>query len=145
MSQEYYERTRKPVLTMPESRLGRLGCYLLTVLWFVILLLPCAMFALATQGEITLHHANVPEPLSHPLMQIRLVMDVENRGLQVTTSNIRQPSDTALCVQVRVEYLLWQSSEAEDQSVRYCDCYERANTEAQWQYTETLPGQCLAD
>ena len=122
--------------------LRRLACGLLLSLWFLLLLTPCALFYLATHGEIRLFHADIPQPHSQPRLLISLINDVENRGLQIVRSiPFRESDNMAVCVETVVNYLLWASSEG-NQDVVYCDCYERADTAASWSLKETRLSAC---
>ena len=141
---EYYERTRRTILRVPESRLGRVIFGFVIVLWFVILLLPCALFSLAFGGEIRIGHGTVPEPERHPLLLVNLVMDADNRGLRFETSSILPDDDnpqTAVCVQSHVNYLTWET-DGSAQPAQYCDCYERETTEANWSLMDSQQGGC---
>jgi hypothetical protein len=138
----YYERTRAQVIPRPEGWLGRFGCGVLLVVWFAVMLLPCALIGLAFNGEITIPHGNVPEPAEHPLFQVRLIMEIENRGLQFTRTGIHPESDTAVCVQSTVTYLLWQQEDDQETSVVYCDCYERPDSQTAWVFTDRNSGAC---
>lgn len=116
----------------------RIGSALMLVLWFAILLLPCGMFWLGTGGSISIPHSNIPEPEQHPLFQIDLIMDTNNRGLQFTQTSIINIDEQNLCVQGNVNYLLWESDNT-DTSVTYCQCYERADLESDWVFiTQTV-------
>ncbi len=143
---EYYERTRRPLFSVPESRLGRAIFGLLVVLWFMILLLPCALFSLAFGGEIRLGHGSVPEPETHPLLLVNLVMDVDNRGLRFERSVVvPDPDDdrpqTATCVQTHVSYITW-ATDGSAQPAQYCDCYERTTPDAAWSLLSSETGLC---
>lgn len=138
----YYERSRRPLISMPNSRLGKLGCWALIVAWFMILMLPCGMFYLATGNAFTLQHASVPEPQEHPLLRVQLIMEIDNRGLQIARSSIQQSSATNLCVSSQVNYLLW-ASDGEDLDVAFCQCYDRETADDNWQFVGTqTAGRC---
>lgn len=138
---DYYENSRKPLFRIPKHPLGRLGCGVLLVFWFLILLLPCAMIYLATGGIITIPNGAIPEPEQHPRFEVQLIMEIENRGLKLSRSSIASESETALCINSSVNYLLWQSDSSASNS-QYCQCYERTSAEADWVYTEQYDGQC---
>ncbi len=136
-------QTPAQISPAPPSRrvnpIRRLGCGALLVIWFLILLLPAVMLALAVRGEIALWHGgDIPEPDAHPLVQLRLVMDARTRGVNVTTS---QPLvlDGQTCVQTDVRYVLWQGR---GEDVRYCDCYTRPADGAPWELMTTHSGTC---
>lgn len=118
----------------------RVGCVLILVLWFLILLLPLGFFILAVDGQLTLsQRGDVPDKHQHPLFQINLITEVDYRGIQFTNSTIHRQDDLNVCVQTDVRYLLWQG---EGESAQYCDCYMRTAQEDDWQYETTTPGQC---
>ena len=140
---DYYENSRKPLFRIPQNPLGRLGCGLAVLLWFLILLLPCGMIYLATGGSIVIPNSNIPEPEQHPRFEIQLVMEIENRGLKLNSSSIASETETQLCIANSVTYLLWESADSATNS-QYCQCYERATSDAEWAYTEQYDGQCAA-
>lgn len=138
---EYYRRTRRRIIPRPTTPLGRLGCGAALVIWFSILLLPFAMFWLASGRTITIPHGNVPEASEHPLFEVRLIMEIENRGLQVKRSQIVPDDEQRVCVQSNVNYLLWESEEGELTAL-YCECYERESAEDDWVYMGIREGAC---
>lgn len=116
----------------------RFGCGLAVLAWLLVLLIPGFLFLLAIQGEIVLWHGgDVPASESHPLLQVKLLMEIETRGLNITRSTPVTQSESETCMQTVVSYLLWQG---EGSNVSYCDCYERANET--WQLTSTGDGSC---
>jgi hypothetical protein len=123
----YYERTRRPLFRMPESQAGRMGCGLLTIFWFVLLLTPCGMFLLATAGEIRLDHADIPEPQGHPLISLSLSVDAFNSGFKISRSWIAQGEGQLTCVETITNYLRWRSDGTES-TVVFCQCYRRDDT-----------------
>ncbi len=128
----------RPRLSLPWRRFRRIGCGVLLVIWFAILLLPCALFILATQGSIVLHHAFVPEPEAHPLLQIDLLTEADYRGLRIVTTRIYDDG-AQLCVQSNVSYVMWLGDGAPS---IYCDCYIRESSEADWILADTIIAQC---
>jgi hypothetical protein len=126
-----------------QNPIKRVGCSLLLVLWFTLLLSPCALFYLAANGEIRVWHADIPEAHAHPRLLIELVSEVDYRGLQFTRSFEVNSSelDDLSCVQTDVSYFLWESVE-DNQDVSYCDCYIKDDTESKWQLNETYAEPC---
>lgn len=121
------------------SPLRRLGCGVLVVFWFVLLLLPLAMFVLAVQGDITVPRFDaVPDPQEHPLLQVRLVMEVDYRGLGITSTSVHT-GENELCIQTQVRFLLW---EGEGDPATFCDCYTRDSSEVDWVFASTVEGEC---
>jgi hypothetical protein len=117
----------------------RAGCGAAVLLWMVVLLIPAFLFLLAIQGEVALWHSgDVPEGESHPLLQVKLLMEVETRGLNITSSNVVRQDDLT-CMQTSVRYLLWQG---EGNNVSYCDCYTRESNESAWELVTTNEGSC---
>ncbi|MCY3574792.1 MAG: hypothetical protein OXG92_07335 [Chloroflexi bacterium] len=129
----------KPDAPARPNPLQRLGCLLLLIAWFALLLLPCGLFYLAANGEIRLQHRDIPQPHAHPLLLISLVSEERERGLRIETSAV-VASQPALCVETAVRFVLWQSSGG-DQNARYCDCYARGADES-WLLHDTSAGTC---
>ncbi len=125
----------------PRSRISRIGCWFLIAIWFLILLTPCALFALATQGEIRISHGDIPDRVAHPRLLIDLISEPDFRGLRLVNSTISNASDRSICIQTNVRYLLWHG-DATGQDAVFCDCYAREQTESTWALTETSIGEC---
>lgn len=123
------------------SIIRRLGCSLLLVFWFVILLAPCTFFYLAVNGQITLQHADVPDPAMHPLLSIQTIMEIEDRGVAITRSLITQQTDDQMCLETHVNYVFWQSSHNESQDSVFCDCYTR-QPGSDWALETQSTGTC---
>lgn len=118
----FVERKRNP--------LRRLGCMILLILWFMFLLLPLFLFIMAVQREITIAHAgDIPESYQHPLFQVQLVMEEDYRGLRIVNATLHNGTDTNICVQTNVRYVLW---EGEGEPATFCRCYERDKLESEW-------------
>ena len=131
--------TPAPAPEPPESKspLRRPGCVLALILWFALLLLPCPMFILATQGQISLPLGGAPGQES----RLWLVMEADARGLGLSLPGVRQAGD-AVCVQTDVRYFFWAGSA---EPVSYCECYTRDDAAATWSPVETLVGACPED
>jgi hypothetical protein len=120
----------------PPSRLRRIGCALALVIWFTLLLTPCFLFVMATQGEIAVNLGSAPGQD----LRIWLIMEADERGFGVSRPTTASGNDANhLCVQTDVRYLLW-AGKAEP--VTYCDCYERSGTDQAWSSTATQQGAC---
>lgn len=131
------------VVAVPKKSLPRrLGCWLLIVIWFLILLTPCGLFYLAANGEIRLDHSQIPEPHAHPRLLISLISESQDRGLRIESSTIKAVGDDSqLCVETAVTFLLWQSSGG-NQNVQFCDCYRPAEADSAWQLDSTKGAAC---
>ncbi len=127
----------------PRSLPRRIGCALLLAIWFTLLLAPCALFYLATNGEIRFMHADVPQPHEHPRLLISLISESSDRGLRIESSTITADIDLprAVCIETTVRFLFWQASGG-NQDTSYCDCYHRAELNANWQLSDTYSGAC---
>ncbi|MDE2636653.1 MAG: hypothetical protein OXI30_09835 [Chloroflexota bacterium] len=125
------------------SNARRLGCAIALLIWFALLLTPCALFYLAANGEIRFDHRDVPQPHAHPLLLVSLVSEAADRGLRFETSRIieAQSNGEMLCVETAVRFLLWEYSGG-NQDVSYCDCYQREGLEADWELVGTSSGVC---
>jgi hypothetical protein len=66
-------------------------------------------------------------------------MEVENRGLRLTSSGIASETESQLCINNSVTYLLWESDDSATNS-QYCQCYEAASDT--WQFSEQYAGKC---
>lgn len=130
---------RDPVLPMPVTRRGKILFALGLLLWFSLLMLPCGLFWFASGNEIVLQHGSIPDPVSHPLLQIGTVMNAKERGMKITTSYITSQTDAQMCVQTNASYVLWQTS-TNSPNASFCDCYARANDT--WSLTTTTSGTC---
>ena len=136
------ENDRNP--PVPRHRgVRRLGCGLVLLFWFALLLMPCSLFYLAANGEIRFWHRDVPQPHAHPLLLVSLVSESEDRGLRIENSRIveSQADGGMLCVETAVRFLLWQYSGG-NQNVSFCDCYRRQDTEASLEFVTTYAGVC---
>ena len=119
--------------------LGRLGCALGLLVWLVLILSPCLVFTLATQGELVLNLGSAPSQTARAW----LVMEADERGLGLSLPSVQPSADgNALCVQTDVRYLLWQG---QTDSVSYCECYRRASADAPWDHVSTVEGVCTAE
>ncbi|MCY3866569.1 MAG: hypothetical protein OXG68_14120 [Chloroflexi bacterium] len=129
---------------VPRHRIARrLGCGLVLLFWFALLLTPCSLFYLAANGEIRLGHREIPQPHAHPLLLVSLVSETEDRGLRIENSWIveSQADGGMLCVETAVRFLLWQYSGG-NQNVSFCDCYRRQDADASWEFVSTYGGVC---
>lgn len=125
------------------SRFRRLGCGLLVPLWFMLLLMPCALFYLAVNGEIRIWHDSVPDPHSQPRLLVSLISEMDDRGLRIATSSVFNPDadNLSTCVETNVRFLLWES-QGGNQDVTYCECYRRADDVSAWDWDRTLGNNC---
>ena len=129
----------------PQKRglLSRIGCGVLLIIWFTLLLTPCVFFYLASNGEIRIWHSDIPEPHTHPRFLIELITEVDYRGLRFVNTSVVDPvlDDNALCVQTNVSYFLWETAE-DNQDTSYCDCYARETDDSEWIWNQTVPEVC---
>lgn len=123
--------------------LRRLGCGLLLVIWFALLMTPCGLFFLAANGEIRLYHADIPRPHEHPRLLISLISEATFRGLRIDSSTVSRGTteNNDVCIDTKVRFLLWEASGG-DHNTSYCDCYYRADSDANWELNETYSGAC---
>ncbi len=138
---EYYNETRKPLFKLPTNRFGKLGCGVLLLFWFCILLLPCAMIWLAFGNTLTIPRGNVPESELHPRLEVQLIMEIDNRGLKFTTTNVNQIDELNICIENNIDYLLWESDSSATPAT-YCQCYQREDNTAQWDFVQQIESAC---
>ena len=137
----YHERISRPLIQVPKSPLGRVFFGLAVVLWFGVLLLPCAMFTLAVNGSIRIPHLSAPQPETQPFFEVNLLMSVEQRGLQIVRSIISPVNGSRQCVETHVSYLMGQTDGTNDSAV-FCDCYTRQGEAARWERSESTLEAC---
>lgn len=133
----------KNVVQPKRSPAKRLGCGLLLIVWFALLMTPCSLFYLAANGEIRLDHADIPQPHAHPRLLISLISETDARGMRMESASIvsGQVDGMQVCIETTVSFFLWHSSEG-SQDVRYCDCYQRADSAASWELSDTYSRAC---
>lgn len=139
-----------PLETIPQpipprrSPIRRVGCAVLLVIWFAVLLLPCLFGLLLTRGEITFNTGSAPNQMT----RIWLISEASERGIGLSTASVYPANseyelnaslNNALCVQTDVRYLLW-AGRAEP--VRYCECYTRSASDQPWEFTEAIEATC---
>ncbi|MBE2270327.1 MAG: hypothetical protein IAE80_18980 [Anaerolinea sp.] len=129
--------TDVPVTPARRSPIRRIGCTVLLIFWFTLLLLPCALFVLATQGEISISQGGLPG--QH--IRLWLINEMDERGLGVSSTSVTQTDPNAACIQTNASFLLW-AGQAEPLS--YCDCYVRADADSAWQSASTAAGECAS-
>ena len=123
--------------------LRRIGCGVLIIVWFLILLLPLGLFILAINEEITISRGgDIPDAHEYPRLQLSLVMEVDYRGLRITDTSLHEDSNTRLCIQTNVRFLLWQG---EGDPAKFCDCYTRDIAVDDWQLEATFADVCSVD
>lgn len=128
------------VKTKRRSLLSRIGCLGAIVIWFFILLLPLLFFALAAREQITIQHSgDVPDKYEHPLLQFRLISDIEQRGVSITNSTVDRTDETNLCIETHVRYLLW---EGQGDPATYHDLYTRPDEDSEWVFVTQAIGGC---
>ncbi|MCC6612980.1 MAG: hypothetical protein IT320_05845 [Anaerolineae bacterium] len=122
----------------PQKRhpLRRPGCVIALVIWFALLILiPVAFFIILTRGEIAVSTGDAPDQQA----RLWLISNADERGFGYSNAWVAERTDADLCLQTDVRYWLWQGSE---DSVTYCECYERADTTSDWSYTSSSEGAC---
>ncbi len=118
----------------------RVGCGILVVLWFMILLLPIALFLLAVNGDITIpRRGDIPDSHEHPLIQASLVMEADFRGLRITNTSLNRIEEDNLCIQTNINFVMWQG---DGEPAVFCDCYVRQSSEDEWQLASTVLDRC---
>lgn len=125
------------VVVEPKRRslLRRIGCGILLVVWFAVLLTPCFLITLAVQQEVRISTGSAPGQE----LRVWLIMEAETRGLGVSNGRVALQTETDLCVQTDIRYFLWQGSE---ESVSYCECYQRSNSSEAWMSTTMATEVC---
>jgi hypothetical protein len=105
------------------------------IVWFALLLTPCAFFYFAVQGEASIRTGGAPGQE----LRVWLVMETRTRGLGVSNGVAVTQSETAVCVQTTTQYLLWQGRA---ENAAYCECYVRTDASQPWSYASGAQGAC---
>lgn len=109
-----------------KSPLHRIGCAALVAIWLLVMLLPCFLIMLATQQEIIISQGELPGQE----IRVRLIMEIDQRGIGLWTTQTVQGELGDICLITTVGYILW---EGEGEPAQYCVCYTRADATAAWQ------------
>jgi hypothetical protein len=129
------EKKRRPLYQ-------RIGCLLMIPIWLLFAITPLVMIILAVEGDITIEHGgDVPNKFQHPLFQLKLVMEEDFRGLNITNSSLYREGENDFCIQNNVRFILW---EGEGDPASYCQCYERDDPDADWLSISSEEGSCDA-
>lgn len=117
------------------SRLGRWGCRLAVVVWFLILLTPCFCLALASQGEISVRLGDIPGQS----FRIWLLSESRQRGVGISRPSVVASSvANQVCLQTDVSFILWAGSE---DATTYCECFAQS-TNSTWKFVSNNQGNC---
>jgi hypothetical protein len=136
MTEDVQLTVNPPAQPARRSPLRRAGCILGLVLWFLLLLTPCGLFYLATQGEIILTLNETPPQL----VRVWLVMEAKERGIGLSRPTvIIGEAANEVCVQTDVSFWLWQG-QGDRQNSTYCDCYVQDGEV--WTLARTGEGVC---
>jgi len=125
-------------IAAPRSRKRRIGCAILIILWFALLLVPCGLFYFAVQQEFTIPLGGAPGQE----LRVWLVMEPRTRGLGTSVGQVASQSGLELCVQTTTTYLLWAGR---PENATYCECYARSQPDQPWSYLNNAPGACAAE
>lgn len=135
MTDETFEVVSEAAEPKRRSPLRRIGCGVLLVIWFALLLTPCFLITLAVQQEVRISTGGAPGQE----LRVWLLMEVDTRGVGVSTGTVKSQTDTNMCVQTDIRYFLWQGSE---ESVSYCECYQRSSADDVWEPTTVETEVC---
>ncbi|NWG16625.1 MAG: hypothetical protein HXY41_08320 [Chloroflexi bacterium] len=136
MPNETFDAAEDAAMPRPRSRLPRrLGCWVGLALWFVILLSPCALFLLATQGQITVSLGSAPEQT----LRIWLINEIRERGIGISWAATFADGQDGLCVQTDTRFVLW-AGRAENAT--FCACYTGGGAAGDWTPSRAYSGAC---
>jgi len=101
----------------------RLGCGGLFLLWAVLMLSPCALLTLVAQGEMTYSHSEIP----NDELRVFMIQEQDERGFGLSRTSVESGSRDGdqVCLVTSISYLMWES-EGDNESLAYCNCYERS-------------------
>lgn len=125
----------QPAPRPPKSRARRAGCIIAVILWFLLLLTPCALFYFSVQQELTIPLGAAPGQS----VRVWLVMEPRSRGLGISVGRVAGETPSELCVETSTNYLLWQGR---PENTVYCECYARNDAAQPWAYLGSETGTC---
>ncbi len=103
--------------------LRRSGCFLLILIWLVIMSLPLLAVVIARGGQVRLG----AQESAH--LRVFLVQEEENNGLGIewmrTSTPAQAQSGENRCWLTSVSYWLW---EGQGENVTYCQCFDAAGS-----------------
>jgi hypothetical protein len=127
---------REAIPRKRRSPLRRLGCGVALIIWFVLMLTPCLLIVLATQGQITILLSGGPERE----FRIWMVMESDRRGFGIANPSLHEdPKNDAVCVQTDVRFALWMG---EGKPASYCECFQHSSSDGNWHSINTRQGNC---
>ena len=118
------------------SRLGRWGCRLAVVVWFLILLTPCFCLAFASQGELSVRLGDIPGQS----LRVWLLSESRQRGFGISRPSVVASSVVGqVCLQTDVSFILWTGSE---DATTYCECFAQS-ANSTWDVVSNNQGSCI--
>lgn len=99
------------------NRLKRAGCVIGTIVWFILLILPCFAIILLTRDEIVIQVGDLPGQS----VRLWLVSGVKERGLGISIPSVQRSDDEQkACLTTNVQFLLWAG---QNMPTQYCECF----------------------
>lgn len=135
MTTETTEQHEVSAAPRRRSPLRRIGCGIALALWFLLLLTPCMVVLLASQGELVFPQGDLPEQA----IRVWMIQEARLQGLGVATTSTLSIDEQTICLQTDNRFLLWRGSE---EPVTYCECYRRPTRDAAWAYIAGGEGGC---
>lgn len=126
-----------PAIPRRAHPLRRLGCGVLLVLWFIVLLAPCGLLMMAVNGEIALSQGELPGQQ----FRMWLIMEADERGVGISSTSTQVTDETHICVQTDGRFVLWQGSA---DPIHYCECFTRSTAQDEWSFSQMNEGACAA-
>ncbi len=124
--------------TVLSARLKRLGMYAAVAGWVLVLMIPLFFVVLAIFGEFRF---SKPGDVPDHHLRLWMVMEIDERGIGMSNTSVKDREDDALQVQTRVRYFLWEG-EGADEGTTYCTDYIRESADAPWQTAGVVEGAC---
>lgn len=101
--------------------LRQVGCGLLIIVWFGIVLLPCLMITLAIRGEITVPYSDIPEDE----FKLWSIQSADARGIGIANSRRVPGKNGETCTIIQRNFIMWQG---EASAARWCSCYTKKDS-----------------
>jgi hypothetical protein len=127
----------------PQRRRGlrnRLGCALLLIPWFIFVMSPCAVLALAINREILISFSDLPGDA----WRVWVLQEPNARGLGIATGRNVEVAEGGRCAVVEIRFVLWggDAEKSGAKPARECTCYARNND--RWRVLSVGAPACAA-
>jgi hypothetical protein len=122
-----------PMPAKQRSRLRRIACGIGSVIWIILLLLPCIAIVLIAQNEIAIQVGDVPGQS----FRVWLIQDATERGIGIARPSIHSDQNSNTCLQTDTSFIMWMGK---GDAASFCECYAREGDT--WKSVSSAQGLC---